>query len=47
MQPDRVLIPGPLTYESDALPTALHGPAQKVELEIKGNFRDRKTLSFN
>ena len=27
MLPDRVSIPGPLTYESGALPTALCGPA--------------------
>ena len=27
MWPDRVSIPGPLTYESGALPTALRGPA--------------------
>ena len=27
MRPDRVSIPGPLAYESDALPTALSGPA--------------------
>ena len=27
MLPDRVSKPGPLTYESGALPTALHGPA--------------------
>ena len=27
MLPDRVSNPGPLTYESDALPTALRGPA--------------------
>ena len=27
MWPDRVSKPGPLTYESDALPTALRGPA--------------------
>ena len=26
MLPDRVSNPGPLTYESDALPTALRGP---------------------
>ena len=26
MLPDRVSTPGPLTYESDALPTALRGP---------------------
>ena len=28
MWPDRVSNPGPLTYESDALPTALPGPAK-------------------
>ena len=27
MLPVRVSNPGPLTYESDALPIALHGPA--------------------
>ena len=27
MWPDRVSKPGPLTYESGALPIALHGPA--------------------
>ena len=27
MMPDRVSNPGPLTYESDALPIALRGPA--------------------
>ena len=27
MSPDRVSNPGPLTYESDALPIALRGPA--------------------
>ena len=27
MLPDQVSNPGPLTYESDALPTALRGPA--------------------
>ena len=29
MWPDQVLNPGPLTYESGALPTALRGPAVK------------------
>ena len=28
MLPDRVLNPGPLTYESGALPIALRGPAR-------------------
>ena len=30
MLPDRVSNPGPLTYESDALPIALRGPANDV-----------------
>ena len=32
MWPGRVSDPGPLTYESDALPTALRGPANLKEL---------------
>ena len=35
MLPDRVSNPGPLTYESDALPIALHGPAVLFEKEEK------------
>ena len=35
MWPDRVLNPGPLTYESDALPTALSGPADTLNLPVK------------
>ena len=31
MWPDRVSNPGPLTYESGALPTALRGPAVCLE----------------
>ena len=30
MSPDRVSNPGPLTYESDALPIALRGPASEM-----------------
>ena len=30
MLPDGVSNPGPLTYESDALPIALRGPARMV-----------------
>ena len=30
MLPDRVSNPGPLTYESGALATALRGPARRV-----------------
>ena len=32
MLPDRVSNPGPLTYESGALPIALHGPTLFVIL---------------
>ena len=42
MWPDRVSNPGPLTYESGALPIALHGPAvltgkpeQMLQTQIK------------
>ena len=31
MLPDRVSNPGPLTYESGALPIALRGPAREME----------------
>ena len=39
MLPDRVSTPGPLTYESGALPTALRGPASgslKVYFSVGG-----------
>ena len=32
MLPDRVSNPGPLTYESGALPIALRGPANEDEV---------------
>ena len=35
MLPDRVSNPGPLTYESGALPTALRGPARHYEIKFK------------
>ena len=45
MLPDRVSNPGPLTYESGALPIALRGPApkdQKIYIlqydDIRGDF---------
>ena len=34
MWPDRVSNPGPLTYESGALPTALRGPARRINRQI-------------
>ena len=36
MLPDRVSNPGPLTYESGALPIELRGPASKEEKSFKG-----------
>ena len=35
MLPDRVSNPGPLTYESGALPIALRGPARLIGLKIR------------
>ena len=37
MLPDRVSNPGPLTYESGALPIAPHVPARGSELLTDGN----------
>ena len=37
MLPDRVSNPGPLTYESGALPIALRGPADVGIKNDKGN----------
>ena len=34
MLPDRVSNPGPLTYESGALPIALRGPAIELECQV-------------
>ena len=34
MLPDRVSNPGPLTYESGALPIALRGPAPFVQTQF-------------
>ena len=38
MWPDRVSNPGPLTYESGALPIALRGPAVKYTDEFTCNI---------
>ena len=35
MLPDRVSNPGPLTYESGALPIALRGPASTGQIYVK------------
>ena len=42
MLPDRVSNPGPLTYESGALPTALRGPAIFV-FKADGQKKDSYT----
>ena len=41
MLPDRVSNPGPLTYESGALPIALRGPAL---LSVTKGEREKKVL---
>ena len=41
MWPDRVSNPGPLTYVSRALPTALRGPAHPP---LRLSFRVQRTL---
>ena len=38
MLPDRVSNPGPLTYESGALPIALRGPASIKEKSRRGSM---------
>ena len=37
MWPDRVLNPGPLSYESGALLTVLHGPAYSLPTNSLGS----------
>ena len=44
MLPDRVSNPGPLTYESGALPTALRGPAVPDGRTIKSIV---KTIDYH
>ena len=53
MLPDRVSNPGPLTYESGALPIALRGPApgkltipEAISLKITWIFFKTKALLF-
>ena len=45
MWPDQVSNPGPLTYESGALPTALHGPASRYGSQIRVGMICLKALS--
>ena len=42
MLPDRVSNPGPLTYESGALPIALRGPAQGSKHEDSEGSEESK-----
>ena len=47
MLPDRVSNPGPLTYESGALPIALRGPAKNVSgSNTEGSFTTAVSNSF-
>ena len=46
MLPDRVSNPGPLTYESGALPIALRGPAPTVEGEWI-HFQGKELCQFH
>ena len=41
MLPDRVSNPGPLTYESGALPIALRGPAKKKKKQMSKQLRSK------
>ena len=45
MLPDRVSNPGPLTYESGALPIALRGPAPKMA-QILSEIFENVNISF-
>ena len=44
MLPDRVSNPGPLTYESGALPIALRGPAGKNYFPLSIEFKGKNLL---
>ena len=46
MWPDRVSNPGPLTYESGALPIALRGPTIFKELKRNGPDCSKLTMSL-
>ena len=47
MWPDRVSNPGPLTYESGALPTALRGPAVDKEFNTNCIWYDNGNVRFD
>ena len=45
MLPDRVSNPGPLTYESGALPIALRGPAHLLQVTWSQLFKELSSSS--
>ena len=46
MLPDRESNPGPLTYESDALPIALHGPARKMKRHLPNKRQSKASRLY-
>ena len=46
MWPDRVSNPGPLTYESGALPTALHGLATFIRTGMAAGITELAKIIF-
>ena len=46
MLPDRVSNPGPLTYESGALPIALRGPANILSKEFSNSYMYMEMFFF-
>ena len=46
MWPDQVSNPGPLTYQSSALPTTLRGPAEKSQPEDKWIMPETRFTEF-
>ena len=46
MWPDQVSNPGPLTYESGALPTALLGPATPITISFPFVLNENIKLNF-
>ena len=46
MLPDRVSNPGPLTYESGALPIALRGPASQLVRYAKVGMKTLRNTQF-
>ena len=47
MLPDQVSNPGPLTYESGALPIALRGPASQIRREHKAHHDNIQKLRWH